>query len=139
MTEDEHGRVYISYYNSIHLLDPVTDELRTLFPSNNFTNNPFGLAYFDNALWTGNGRRIDLRTLRVDTLFSHPSKDLGAVMVDKDSILWIGYLHWLYQPRLSAVRLLLPGTYPRRQSKPSCHLMIAWLRAFQWWSSCPRH
>ena len=97
MTEDDKGNVYISYYNSIHQLDPATDALRILFPANNFSNYPFGLTYYDNALWTGNGRRIDLRTLRVDTLFSHPSKDLGAVMVDKDSVLWMGYLDWLYQ------------------------------------------
>ncbi|MCB0570394.1 MAG: hypothetical protein KDC66_11545 [Phaeodactylibacter sp.] len=97
MTEDDKGNVYISYYNSIHVLDPATDALRILFPTNNFSNYPFGLTYYDNALWTGNGRRIDLNSLRVDTLFSHPAKDLGAVMVDKDSTLWIGYLEWLYQ------------------------------------------
>lgn len=97
ITEDEAGRIYMSYYNSIHVLDPEADALRILFPANNFSNYPFGLTYYDKALWTGNGRRIDLRSLRVDTLFSHPSKDLGAVMVDKDSTLWIGYLEWLYK------------------------------------------
>lgn len=106
MAEDEKGNVYISYYNSIHVLDPVTDALRLLFPTNAFSNYPFGLAYYDQALWTGNGRRIDLRSLRVDTLFNHPAKDLGAVAVSDDSLIWMGYLSWLYKydPRRKRLR-----------------------------------
>ncbi len=97
ITEDEDGNIYISYYNSIHVLDPNTNNLRPLFPSSDFFNYPFGLTYFKGALYTGNGRRINLKNLAVDTLFGHPSKDLGHVLVDKDSMLWIGYLNWLYQ------------------------------------------
>ncbi|MCB9053812.1 MAG: hypothetical protein H6556_30810 [Lewinellaceae bacterium] len=97
ITEDEEGNVYISYYNSIHVLDPESDNLRPLFPSNDFFNYPFGLTYFKGALYTGNGKRIDLKARRVDTLLNHPLKDLGHVLVDKDSLLWIGYMNWLYQ------------------------------------------
>ncbi|MCB0593240.1 MAG: hypothetical protein H6557_17950 [Lewinellaceae bacterium] len=97
IAEDEAGNIYISYYNSIHVLEPDSDNLRPLFPSNDFFNYPFGLTYFKGALYTGNGKRIDLKTLRVDTLLDHPSKDLGHVLADKDSLLWIGYLNWLYQ------------------------------------------
>jgi class 3 adenylate cyclase/ligand-binding sensor domain-containing protein len=97
MAEDEQGQVYISYYNSIHVLDEANDALRPLFPTHAFSNHPFGLAYYDRALWTGNGRRIDLRHLRVDTLFNHPAKDMGAVAISHDSLVWMGYLSWLYQ------------------------------------------
>ncbi|NBC09056.1 MAG: hypothetical protein GVY26_17845 [Bacteroidetes bacterium] len=97
ITEDEEGRIYISYYNSIHQLDPSTNSIRPLFPYDNFFNNPFGLTYFKDALWTGNGKRIDLQTLRVEKILPHPEKDLGHVIADRDSLLWMGYLHWLYQ------------------------------------------
>jgi class 3 adenylate cyclase/ligand-binding sensor domain-containing protein len=100
ITEDEQGRIYISYYNSIHVLDPRINSLRPLFPSNDYFNYPFGLLYHDNALWTGNGWRIDLRTLQVDTLFRMPNIDLGAVMVDTKGLMWFGYEYSLfnYQP-----------------------------------------
>ncbi len=97
ITEDEAGNVYISYYNSIHRLDPGTNSLRPLFPYNNFFSYPFGLTYFDGALWTGNGKRIDLQSLRVDDILDLPEKDLGHVIPDRDSLLWMGYLHWLHQ------------------------------------------
>jgi len=97
ITEDEVGNIYFSYYSSIHVLDPDTDALRPLFPSKNFFNAPFGLTYFDGALWTGNGKRIDLRTKQIDNILDHPEKDLGHVIVGPDSTLWMGYLHWLYQ------------------------------------------
>jgi len=97
ITEDEQGRIYISYYNSIHVLDPKTNNIRLLFPTSDFFNYPFGITYFDNALWTGNGLRIDLSTLKVDTIFKKPNIDLGAVIADSEGVLWFGYQHWLYQ------------------------------------------
>ena len=97
LTEDEQGNIYISYYSSIHVLDPITNALRPLFPSNDFFNAPFGLTYFDNAIWTGNGKRIDLKTKKVQDILDLPEKDLGHVIVSGDSTLWIGYLNWLYQ------------------------------------------
>ncbi|GJM32175.1 MAG: hypothetical protein DHS20C18_11760 [Saprospiraceae bacterium] len=96
ITEDELGRIYMSYYNSIHLLDPVTNAIRPLFPSNDYFNFPFGIQYHRGAIWTGNGLRIDLTTLKVDTIFSKPNVDLGVVLVDQDQELWFGYQHWLY-------------------------------------------
>ena len=96
ITEDEKGNIYISYYNSIHVLNPKTNSIRLLFPSNDYFNYPFGIAYNDGALYTGNGRKIDLETLEVDTLFDQPNVDLGAVVTDKDGLMWFGFQHWLY-------------------------------------------
>ncbi len=97
ITEDDRGNIYFSYYNSIHILDPQTNSVRPLFPANDFNNFPFGLTYFKDALYTGNGKRIDLKTLKVDTLFKKPLIDLGHSMVDKDGLIWIGFRKWLYQ------------------------------------------
>ncbi len=96
ITEDENGKIYISYYNSIHTLDPVTNSLSPLFKKKNFFNFPYGLLYFKNALWTGNGRRIDLETLKVDTVFKEPSIDKGVVIVDREERLWFGFENRLY-------------------------------------------
>ena len=96
ITEDEKGNIYISYYNSIHVLNPRTNSVRILFPANDYFNYPFGIAYHDGTLYTGNGRKIDLQTLEVDTIFNKPNIDLGAVLVDKDEQLWFGFQHWLY-------------------------------------------
>lgn len=98
MTEDPQGRIYISYYNSIHVLDPQTNGIRLLFPSNNFFNYPFGLQYHKGALWTGNGLRVNLNDLAVDTLLKGvPQQDLGAVIVDRSDQVWMGYMQQLYQ------------------------------------------
>ncbi len=97
ITEDDRGLIYVSYYNSIHVISPENNAVRPLFPANDYFNYPFGLTYHDDALYTGNGRRIDLNTLGVDTLFDHPSVDLGAVVVDAENRLWFGYRHWLYR------------------------------------------
>ena len=97
MTEDEDGNIYISYYNSIHVLDLEHNALRLLFPDNDYFNYPFGLLYDNYALYTGNGRRINLENLTVDTLFEKPNQqDLGAVMKDSDGKLWFGYMTDLY-------------------------------------------
>ena len=97
IAEDEDKNIYISYYNSIHVLDPFTNSLRLLFPANDYFNYPFGLTYHKGALWTGNGWRIDLETLDIDTIFKKPNIDLGTVIPDRDGELWFGYLHWLYR------------------------------------------
>ena len=83
--------------DSSALLDPFTNSLRLLFPANDYFNYPFGLTYHKGALWTGNGWRIDLETLDIDTIFKKPNIDLGTVIPDKDGELWFGYRHWLYR------------------------------------------
>lgn len=106
ITEDEEGRIYVSYYNSIHVIDPKANSIRLLFPANDYFNYPFGLTYFDNALWTGNGKRIDLKTLKVDTIFNKPNIDLGAVIADSKGFIWFGFRQWLYQYDPNSKKLL---------------------------------
>jgi class 3 adenylate cyclase/ligand-binding sensor domain-containing protein len=96
MTEDDKGNIYISYYNSIHQLNPETGGLIPLFPSGDFFNYPFGLHFHDNALWTGNGLRIDLPTLKVDTILPKIGGEAGDVITDKNGLLWIGNQYQLF-------------------------------------------
>lgn len=107
IAEDPQGQIYISYYNSIHLLDPQTNGLRPLFPSNDFFNFPFGLLYHQGSLWTGNGLRIHLDDLQVDTLFEQQQQDLGAVIADRNGTVWMGFRHWLYQYQTATDSLYL--------------------------------
>ncbi|MEM9822051.1 MAG: adenylate/guanylate cyclase domain-containing protein [Bacteroidota bacterium] len=91
ITSDALGNVYFSYYNSIHVLEASTGLLRPLFPTGNFFNPPFGLQYHEGALWTGNGKRIDLGTLEVSSILDAPATDLGATMVDSNNRIWFGF------------------------------------------------
>ncbi|MEM6967642.1 MAG: triple tyrosine motif-containing protein, partial [Bacteroidota bacterium] len=96
ITEDEAGNVYFSYYNSIHILRKGENTPRPLFPRNDYFNFPFGLTYHKNALWTGNGRRIDLITQKVDTIFDKPAIDLGVCIVANDDNIWFAFRKWIY-------------------------------------------
>lgn len=97
MTEDDKGNIYLSYYNSLHVLNPQTQLLRPLFPRQDYFNYPFGIAYAKGALFTGNGIRIDLNNLKTDTLFAATREDRGAVLVDHQGNVWIGYDQQLYR------------------------------------------
>lgn len=97
MTEDEEGNIYFSYYNSLHVLNAETQLLRPLFPRQDYFNYPFGIAYAKGALFTGNGIRIDLDNLETDTLFAGTREDRGAVLVDHQGNVWIGYDQQLYR------------------------------------------
>lgn len=96
MTEDDDGNIYFSYYNAIHVLEPATQLLRPLFPRQDYFNYPFGLAYAEQALFTGNGIRIDLQSLEKDTLFVGKREDKGATLVDHQGQVWLGYEQQLY-------------------------------------------
>lgn len=96
IAEDEKGQIYFSYYNSIHRLDPRTDELRPLFVRNDFVNPPFGLAYYREALFTGNGIRIDLASGRADSLLKG-AREEGVPLADRHGQLWLGNGNKLYQ------------------------------------------
>ncbi len=96
MCEDDEGNIYFSYYNSIHKLEKTTGVLMPLFPKNDYRQPPFGLVYSQGALWTGNGLRIDLKTLRTDTIFSGRVNDKGVVIADGNS-LWFGFENNLTQ------------------------------------------
>lgn len=96
IAEDDKGNIYISYYNSIHVLDPRTDYLRPLFPNNEFSNSPYGLLWLDNNLYTGNGLRIDLKNMRIDTLLEQGAANLASVCADAEGMIWFGYRNGLY-------------------------------------------
>jgi len=96
MCEDDEGNIYFSYYNSIHKLEKTTGVLMPLFPKNDYRQPPFGLAYSQGALWTGNGLRIDLKSLKTDSIFSGRVKDEGVVIADENS-LWFGFENNLTQ------------------------------------------
>lgn len=96
ITEDDEGNIYFSYYNSIHVLKKGDNSPQPLFPRNDYFNFPFGLTYYKNALWTGNGRRIDLETQRIDTVFNKPTIDLGVCIVGKDKNLWFAFRKWIF-------------------------------------------
>lgn len=90
ITEDENGNVYISYYHSIHVLNPNTGETRPLFPQNRYFQFPFSIMYHENALWTGEGLRIDLNTLKIDTIIPQNEGAEGVNMIDSDGNIWFG-------------------------------------------------
>ena len=96
IAEDDEGNMYFSYYNSIHLLNPQDNSLRPLFPQNDFFNFPFGLLFYKGSLWTGNGKRIYLPSLEIDTFSNQPSSDKGHLTVGAEGLLWGGYEKWLY-------------------------------------------
>lgn len=111
MAEDEDGNLYISYYNSIHVLDQENQNLRPLFPRQDFFNYPFGLTYTDGALYTGNGLRIDVRTLEQERIFPADNEDMGAVLLDQDGAVWFGYGSQLYRyaPRTKRLQTVRSG------------------------------
>ena len=91
MAEDEQGNIYFSYYNSIHVLNPQTGSLTPLFsPEAREVGFPFGILGYKGALWTGDGMRIDLKTLKIDTMLSTNKGPESVVMLDKDGDLWFG-------------------------------------------------
>ncbi|MEL6865475.1 MAG: two-component regulator propeller domain-containing protein, partial [Bacteroidota bacterium] len=105
ITGDEVGNIYFSYYNSIHVLNTQSNNLRPLFPQNDFFNFPFGLHHHKGILYTGNGRMIDLKTLKVDSLFSGGGSDKGVVMTANKDELWMGFEQNLYRYRPSTRQL----------------------------------
>ncbi len=98
MAEDEEGRVYLSYYNAIHVLDPRSNALRPLFPYHNFSNLPFGLVYHQGHLYTGNGWKINPKTLQQTKLFADADREIGGlVAIGGQGSIWFGYGTKLYQ------------------------------------------
>ena len=85
---DEKGNIYISYYNSIHVLNPKTNSLTPLFSRQ--IGFPFGMLCHNGGLWTGEGLRIDLNTLEIDTILPSAAGHEGVVMLDHDGALWFG-------------------------------------------------
>ena len=59
-------------------------------------------------------KRINFPSLSVDTIFTHPSVDLGATMISQDSTLWIGFRKWLYQYHKKDKQLRLFSTISQK-------------------------
>ncbi len=91
ITEDAKGRIYISYYNSIHVLDPQTNDVRPLFPANDYFNYPYGLVHHQGYLYTGDGNRIRLSDLQKETIFPDVADSEGVVAVSADDLIWFSY------------------------------------------------
>ena len=96
ITEDEEGNIYVSYYNSIHQLNPKDNTVQPLFPQSDFNYPPFGLLYHRDALWTGSGHRIDLTTRKIDTLLSGENTE-GVLALDSRGHLWMSSKKDLYE------------------------------------------
>jgi class 3 adenylate cyclase/ligand-binding sensor domain-containing protein len=105
ISEDEKGNIYVCYYNSIHVIRP-DGSFSPLFPKTSFFNSPFGLHYQGQALWTGNGRRIDLKTLDVTRVLPKQATDKGVVIPGPDGWLWFGFGNAIYRYNTSTQQLL---------------------------------
>lgn len=91
IAEDEEGNIYFAYYNSIHVLNPRSGSLTPLFSSGPLEFKfPFGLLGYQGALWTGDGLRIDLETLKIDTVPGTQRSSESVVMLDRDGDVWFG-------------------------------------------------
>jgi class 3 adenylate cyclase/ligand-binding sensor domain-containing protein len=91
IAEDDQGNIYLSYYNSIHVLNPRSGSLTPLFsPVAKSIGSPFGILYHDGGLWTGSGLRIDLKTQKIDTLLRDVKGAEGVLMKDEEGDLWFG-------------------------------------------------
>ncbi len=91
IAEDRDGNIYFSYYNSVHVLNPKTGSLTPLFsPNPREISFPFGIIAHKGALWTGDGLRIDLKTLEIDTMLNTTPGPESVVMLDREGDLWFG-------------------------------------------------
>jgi class 3 adenylate cyclase/ligand-binding sensor domain-containing protein len=95
MAEDEDGKIYISYYSSVHVLDPRSNSMQLLFPDEHFFFYPFGLLCHQGKLYTGSGLQIDLKTRKIRRLLKNTDEDLGVVCLDKQGNIWFGFDHRL--------------------------------------------
>ncbi len=107
LAEDEKGLIYISYYNSIHVLDPNTNDIRPLFPANDYFNYPYGLVYHQQHLYTGDGHSIRLSDLQRRTIFPDVGESEGVVALSPDSLIWFSHDRQLliYDPATDSLRL----------------------------------
>ncbi len=88
ITEDELGNIYFAYYNSIHVLNPKNGSLVPLFSKQ--LGTPYGILYDKGHLYTGEGLRINLRSLNMDTIASGLTGAEGVVVKDTDGEIWFG-------------------------------------------------
>jgi class 3 adenylate cyclase/ligand-binding sensor domain-containing protein len=90
ITEDEIGNIYVSYYHSIHKINVKTGTAQPLFSRKQNLEFPYGILYFKNALYTGNGLRINLKNSQVDTITNQIECAEGVNMLDFEKEIWFG-------------------------------------------------
>ena len=88
ITEDELGNIYFAYYNSIHVLNPKNGSLVSLFSKQ--LKTPYGILYDKGHIYTGEGLRVNLRSLEVDTIAQGLTGAEGVVMKEKEGEIWFG-------------------------------------------------
>jgi class 3 adenylate cyclase len=97
IAESDDSTLFFSYYNSIHQYDPENGQLDPLFPKGEFMFAPFGMVWYQGQLLTGNGFRIDLSTLDVDTLFQQNPGDQGVTLIDQTGTPWLACQKQLFR------------------------------------------
>ncbi|MFT4760296.1 MAG: class 3 adenylate cyclase/ligand-binding sensor domain-containing protein [Paraglaciecola sp.] len=90
IAEDEKGNIYVSYYNSIHKINVKTGTAQPLFSRKQNLEFPYGILYHNNALYTGNGLKINLKNSQVDTITKQIQCAEGVNMIDFENEIWFG-------------------------------------------------
>lgn len=90
IAEDEAGNIYVSYYHSIHKINVKSNVAQPLFSRKQNLEFPYGILYYQNALYTGNGLRINLKNSQVDTITNQIACSEGVNMLDFEKEIWFG-------------------------------------------------
>lgn len=107
MAEGENGTLFVSYYNSIHKIQP-DGTVEPVFSSERLVTPPFGLLYQNGRLYTGSGMVIDLKAQKSFSILNEPPVDKGAVAAHpKTNEIWLGLFQKLYRYQPST-GLLVP-------------------------------
>lgn len=88
ITEDERGNIYFSYYSSIHVYNPRNGSLMPMFSEQ--LGYPYGILYDKGHIYTGEGLRVNLKSLEVDTIAYGLSDAEGVLMKDQGGMIWFG-------------------------------------------------
>ena len=124
ITEDEQGNIYFAYYSSIHVLNPSNGSLVPLFSKQ--INVPYFILYDRGHIYTGEGLRINLRSLEIDTIAQGLAGAEGAVAKSRDGTIWFGTRQKLvsFDPVTSAINIF---SFPEDLLKSSGFQNITYL------------
>jgi class 3 adenylate cyclase len=115
LAEGNDGSIYAAYYNGIHVYQPKAKTLRPLFPNRSINLPPYGLHFFKNKLYTGNGLCIDPAKKTLDTLLQPARGGEGVLTTFGDQLL-LGLEDTLYQLAPNGSRWLVRFVLPGRNS-----------------------